>query len=234
MNKIICILLINTIFSFAQTDFNKLDDKGLKVGVWKGFFEDSKRLRYQGTFDHGKEIGTFNYYDDTKEAALIGVRIFDINDNSVYTTFYDQKKNVVSEGKSVNKLKEGNWKYYHEAAKELMTLEFYKLGKLDGTRTVYYKNGAVAEEINYQNGIKVGIYKKFTETGIVLETVAYKNNEYDGLAVYKDPDNNIVAQGLFDNGKKIGIWKFFKAGKFNSQTNFNFQGKKFAKSNKPR
>lgn len=232
MNKIIFILLLNTIFSFAQTDFNKLDEKGQKHGLWKGFFDDSKRLRYDGTFDHGKEIGTFNYYDDTKESSLIGVRSFDLKENSVYTTFYDQKKNIVSEGKSINKLREGNWKYYHEAALELMTLENYKLGKLEGLRTVYFKNGVIAEEMNYKNGIKAGKYKKLTEKGIVLETVAYKNNEYDGLAVYKDPDNNIVAQGLYKNGKKIGIWKFFKNGKFDSQTNFNFQGKKFAKRKK--
>ncbi len=232
MNKIIFILLLNTIFSLAQTDFNKLDEKGQKHGLWKGIFDDSKRLRYDGTFDHGKEIGTFNYYDDTKESSLIGVRSFDLKENSVYTTFYDQKKNIVSEGKSINKLREGNWKYYHEAALELMTLENYKLGKLEGLRTVYFKNGAIAEEMNYKNGIKVGEYKKFTEKGIVLETVDYKNNEYDGLAIYKDPDNNVVAQGLYKNGKKIGIWKFFKNGKFDSQTNFNFQGKKFAKRKK--
>ena len=232
MNKIFLILLLNTIVGFSQTDFNKLDEKGLKHGVWKGFFEESKRLRYQGTFDHGKEIGTFNYFDDTKEASLLGVRVFEPNDNSVYTTFFDQKKNIVSEGKSVNKLKEGNWKYYHEASKEIMTLEIYKLGKLEGIRTVYYKSGKIAEETNYKNGIKVGVYKKLTETGIELELANYKNNEYDGLATYKDPENNIVSQGNFKNGKKVGIWKFYKSGKFESQTNFNFQGKKFAKRGK--
>ena len=225
------LLLINTI-AIAQTDFNKLDEKGLKHGLWKGFFEESKRLRYQGTFEHGSETGTFNYYDDTAAASLIGVRVFNVKDKSVYTTFYDQKKNIVSEGKSVNKLKDGTWKYYHEAAKEIMTTEFYKQGKLDGVRTVFYKSGIIAEETIYKNGIKDGVYKKLTEKSILLETVNYKNNEYEGLAVYRDPENNIVSQGLYKNGKKIGIWKFFIDGKFVSQTNFNFQGKKFAKAKK--
>ena len=229
MNKIFLILLLNTIVGFSQTDFNKLDEKGLKHGVWRGFFEESKRLRYQGTFDHGKEIGTFNYFDDTKEASLIGVRVFEPKDNSVYTTFFNQKKNIVSEGKSINKLKEGNWKYYHEASKEIMTLEIYKLGNLEGKRTVYYKSGKIAEETNYKNGIKTGVYIKLTETGIELELANYKNNEYDGLATYKDTEDNIVSQGNFKNGKKVGIWKFYKSGKFDNQTNFNFQGKKFAK-----
>jgi antitoxin component YwqK of YwqJK toxin-antitoxin module len=232
MNKLLLLILILSNTLFGQTDFNKLDEKGLKNGVWKGFFEESKRIRYQGTFEHGIEVGTFNYYDDTKEATIVGVRVFDSKDNSVYTTFYDQKKNVVSEGKSVNKLKEGVWKYYHEASKEIMTTENYKLGKLEGLRKVFYENGTIAEETNYKNGLKEGIYKKITEKNIILETVNYKNNEYDGLAVYKDPDNNIVAQGIYKYGKKKGIWKFFKSGKFESQTNFNFQGKKFAKAKK--
>ena len=232
MNKSLLLVILSNVAAWGQNDFNKLDEKGLKNGIWKGFFEDSKRIRYQGTFEHGKEIGTFNYYDDTKEATIIGIRVFDIKDNSVYTTFFDQKKNIVSEGKSINKLKEGIWKYYHEAAKEIMTLENYKQGKLNGARTVFYKNGALAEELNYKNGIKEGVYKKFTEKNILLETVNYKNNQYEGLAIYKDPNDNIVAQGIYKNGRKRGIWKFFKDGKFDSQTNYNFQGKKFAKMKK--
>ena len=232
MNKSLLLVILSNVAAWGQNDFNKLDEKGLKNGIWKGFFEESKRIRYQGTFEHGKEIGTFNYYDDTKEAVIIGIRVFDIKDNSVYTTFFDQKKNIVSEGKSINKLKEGIWKYYHEAAKEIMTLENYKQGKLNGARTVFYKNGALAEELNYKNGIKEGVYKKFTEKNILLETVNYKNNQYEGLAIYKDPNDNIVAQGIYKNGRKRGIWKFFKDGKFDSQTNYNFQGKKFAKMKK--
>ena len=229
MNKLICLFLIQTFFTFAQADYNKLDENGQKNGLWKGFFEESKRIRYQGTFDHGKETGTFNYYDDTKEGTIIGVRVFNAKENSVYTTFYDQKKNIVSEGKSVNKLKEGLWKYYHEASKIVMTLENYKAGKLEGKRSVFYKNGLIAEEINYINDQKNGIYKNYTEKGIVLESSIYKNNEFDGLAIYRDTENNIIAQGMFKNGKKVGIWNFYKGGKFVSKTNFNFQGKKFAK-----
>ena len=40
---------------FAQNDFNKLDEKGKKHGLWKGNFEESKRPRYEGTFHQGKD-----------------------------------------------------------------------------------------------------------------------------------------------------------------------------------
>ena len=86
----------------SQTDFNKLDEKGKKHGIWKGFYEESKRPRYEGTFEHGKEIGIFNFYDDTKVKSIIATREFSTKDNSCYTIFYNQKGSKVSEGKVLN------------------------------------------------------------------------------------------------------------------------------------
>lgn len=231
MKKIFILLLLNSLFGFAQDDFNLLDKEGKKHGVWKGFHQESKRLRYQGTFDHGKEIGTFNYYDDTAAGDIIGVRVFSSTDNSVYTTFYDQKKNIVSEGKSIGKLNEGVWKYYHFESKTIMTLENYKDGKLEGKRTVYFPNGRIAEECTYKNGKKDGAYTKYLDNGTLIETSFYKNNEYDGQAVYKDIDGKIVSQGLYKNGKKNGIWQFLEGNKI-VKKNMNFQQKKFAKKSK--
>ena len=206
----------------AQTEFNKLDVNGKKHGLWKGVFEESKRPRYEGTFDHGKEVGIFSFYDDTKAKSIIATREFNAKDNSAYTIFYDQNKNKVSEGKVVNKLFEGQWKYYHQASKNIMTTENYSKGKLDGLRTVFYISGKVAEEINYKNNLKNGFYKKYTEKGVVLEESIFKNNIYNGLAVFSDANGNIVSKGQFVNGKKSGVWQFFEKGKLVKETNMSF------------
>ena len=206
----------------SQTDFNKLDEKGKKHGVWKGFYEESKRPRYEGTFEHGKEIGIFNFYDDTKAKSIIATREFNAKDNSAYTIFYDQNKNKVSEGKVVNKLFEGQWKYYHQASKNIMTTENYVNGKLEGLRTVFYLSGKIAEEISYKNNLKNGFYKKYTEKGIVLEESIFKNNIYSGLAIFSDTNGNVVSKGQFVNGKKSGIWQFFEKGKLVKETNMSF------------
>ncbi|MFV8362655.1 toxin-antitoxin system YwqK family antitoxin [Flavobacterium sp. ZT3P35] len=206
----------------AQTEFNKLDVNGKKHGLWKGVFEESKRPRYEGTFDHGKEIGIFNFYDDTKARSIIATREFNVKDNSAYTIFYDQNKNKVSEGKVVNKLFEGQWKYYHQASKNIMTTENYNKGKLDGLRTVFYISGKVAEEISYKNNLKNGFYKKYTEKGVILEESIFKNNIYNGLAIFSDANGNIVSKGQFVNGKKSGIWQFFEKGKLVKETNMSF------------
>lgn len=231
MKPILFIFLFFTLVSFSQTDCNKLDDKGRKHGLWKGFYPESKRPRYEGTFDHGKEIGIFNFFDDTKAQTIIATREFNPKDNSVYTIFYDQNKNKVSEGKQVNRLYEGQWKYYHEASKEIMTIENYKNGKLEGLRSVFYPSTKIAEETNYVNGIKNGKYKKYSEKdGVILEDSNYKNGEFDGLAIYKDPLGNIVAKGIYVNGKKKGIWQFYENGKLVSEEDMS-KVKKHSKPN---
>jgi antitoxin component YwqK of YwqJK toxin-antitoxin module len=211
----IIVFLVSLLFSVlhAQTEDNKLDAKGLKHGVWKGVYEESKRPRYQGTFEHGKEIGLFQFFDDTQKGDVIATREFNSKDNSAYTVFYDQNKNKVSEGKVLNKLFEGEWKYYHYASPAVMTTENYRNGKLEGLRTVYFLNGKVAEQINFVNNQKQGVYKKYTENGIVLEESFFKNNEYYGLAIFRNDSGMVVSKGMFTKGLKTGIWDVLENGK---------------------
>lgn len=217
---------------FAQ-QYNKLDENGKKQGVWKGIYADSKRPRYEGTFDHGKERGMFKFFDDTKVGTVIATREFSSKENSCYTIFYNQNKNKVSEGKVTNKQFDGEWKYYHEDLPDIMTLEYYKNGKLQGTRKVFYQSGKIAEETSYKNGIKEGKYKSYAENGFALEESNYKSGEYDGLAIFKDPNNQIVGQGIFKNGKKAGIWKIFEKGKL-KEVNMNYINKNFKRPVMPK
>ena len=233
MNNKICFflsLMVMFFFNqsiFVQTDSNKVYEKGKKHGVWKGYYPESKRLRYEGTFDHGKEVGIFKFYDDVKSQPVIATREFNAKDNSVYTIFYNQSKNKVSEGKQVNKRNEGEWKYYHENLPDLMILENYKAGKLEGKRMVFYRGSgikgeeSIAEEANYSNGLKNGNYKKYTMKGMVLEDSNYKKGQLDGPAIYNDPLGNLVSKGNFKNGKKSGTWEFYQDGKLIKKDNMD-------------
>lgn len=207
------LLLLFVFCNLNAQDVNQLDEKGQKHGLWKGYHQESKRLRYEGKFEHGKEVGTFKFYDDTKVNTVIATREFNPKDNSCYTIFYNQKGFKVSEGKLVNRLFEGEWKYYHLDSPAVMTTEFYVKGQLNGVRKVYYIAGAIAEEITYKDGKKEGVYKKYAENGIILEETIYKNNEFHGPAIFKDATGAITAKGVFTNGKKnrhlgvFGKWK---------------------------
>lgn len=212
-------LVLSFTVLFAQDAVNQLDAQGKKHGLWKGVYAESKRPRYEGTFDHGKETGTFKFFDDTKTGTVVATRVFDPKDGSAYTTIFKDGKFKVSEGREVNRQYEGKWIYYHENMPDIMTIEHYKAGKMDGKRTVYYRGSGVpgeepvAEEANYVKGVKHGPYKTYTLKGTILEDSNFTNGQLDGPATYNDPLGNLVSKGVFKNGKKVGKWQYFKNGK---------------------
>ncbi len=67
----------------------------------------------------------------------------------------------------------------------------------------------------------MGLYKKYTERGVVLEESNYKNDQYEGKAIFRDVFGNIVSQGMFVQGKKAGMWQFFEKGKLVKETNMS-------------
>lgn len=220
---IFVLFFLNVFCIQAQNNYNKFDEKGNKNGLWKGIFEDTKNPKYEGTFEHGKEVGVFTFFDNTKTKIVLATREFNPTDNSALTVFFDKNKNKVSEGKVLNKLYEGQWKYYHKASKSIMATENYSKGKLEGLRSVFYPSGKIAEEMIYVNNLKNGFYKRYTETGILIEESNYKNNLYDGLAIFRDAeDGTVVSKGKFVNGKKSGIWQFFEKGKMIKEVNMSY------------
>lgn len=212
-------------FIFAQDKLNQFDEKGVRHGLWKGFHEESKRPRYEGTFEHGKETGTFKYYDDTKAGTVIATRDFSKGDGSCYTIFFDQKNNKVSEGLVKNKLFEGIWKYYHKESTAIMTIENYKNGKLNGVRKVFYKENDIAEEANYADGKKNGISKTFGENGKQIDEHNYVNDVFEGKATYFNVSGKKMYEGVYKNNSKIGIWKFYENDKVIKQV----KAEKFSK-----
>lgn len=219
---------------YAQEKINQVDADGKKQGLWKGFFEQSKRLRYQGMFKNGVEVDTFKYYDDTKAQSLLATRIFSENGTVAKTVFYDQKKFKVSEGTTINRLKEGLWVYYHKASKQILKEEYYKNDKLHGKQIVYFPGGALAEEVNYVNGLKEGVYKVFLENGIIAEESYFVKNEYHGPAIFRDGKGNVISKGNFVKNEKKGIWEFYNEGKLVKKEKYPLRVKFEKRTNIPK
>jgi antitoxin component YwqK of YwqJK toxin-antitoxin module len=207
----VCFLVLwaSVSIGFAQ---NKKDAQGKRHGKWIGYHATSKNVRYQGVFDHGIEIDTFYFYDDTKSKTVNAIRIFSNKGKEAYTKFFNGKY-LVSEGAEINRKREGLWKYYHYNSSQIMTLEPYKSDLIDGLRIVYYPNGVVAEECFYVNGKKEGIYKKYATNKVVLEESFYVNNQLHGQIIVRDPEGNIVTKGSYQMDLPVGIWEYFENGK---------------------
>ncbi|MEO8235479.1 MAG: hypothetical protein ABI549_08710 [Flavobacterium sp.] len=230
---LVFIILVNFSFGYAQVTKvetpkaeeikpqispNSFDENGLRQGLWNGFYDDSKILRYVGNFNHGKEIGMFTYYANSDKKLVLATRDFDTK-NGAFTIFYDENKNKVSEGNTVNKLREGLWKYYHKNSKEIMTTENYVHDKIEGTRKVFFSGGLLAEEVSYKNNLKQGISKKYSKEGKLVEESTFANDVMQGPYKVYDGSGKVVVLGQFKEDKKKGIWKYYEKGKLVRQMN---------------
>lgn len=200
------------IFAQDNTAVNQFDESGKRHGKWKGYYPESNRLRYEGEFKNGKEIGTFKYYDDTKSHSLLATREFKETEDACFIVFYSGKYKV-SEGMVVNKKYHGEWRYFHKESTVLMTLENYKDGNLEGVRKVYYKDGTLAEETHYKNGLKDGPCKLYNNAGKLIEDSNYLKGELHGPASFFDQNGLIASKGNYKNGKSVGVWTYYQGGK---------------------
>lgn len=209
----VIIIFLVSLTAFAQAGVNKYDAQGKRHGVWKGNYEDTKRMRYEGTFEHGKEKGVFKFYDNDENSTLMATRDFTTGNGTSVTVFYDAEGKKLSEGKEVNRLREGEWKFYHPGKTAIMSTEQYSEGELTGTKKVYFPNGKIAETAEYKKGVRNGAYRKYTEEGVVLEESVYKNGKLHGPTVFRDGTGEVVSKGMYANDLKTGIWQYFENGK---------------------
>lgn len=216
----ISIVLIFSIPGFSQNPINQNDENGKRHGLWIKTFPNSKQVRYEGVFEHGKEIGEFKFYCDNCKNQPAVVKNFAGKDDMADVKYFTPKGKLVSEGKMKLKDRIGEWIYYHKNSKEVMTREFYKNGKLDGVVTTYYPNGKITEEINYSNGLKEGANNYYSYEGVLLKKLLYKNDKLHGPAIYYDGYGKILHEGAYKNGRQNGIWKNYEDGKLISEESF--------------
>ena len=215
-----------TVSVFPQ-EVNQFDTDGKRHGIWKKNFEDSKVLRYEGAFFHGKEIGLFKFYKNIKNnPVLTATKEFNEHDYIAYVKFLASNGKVISEGEMDGKIYIGTWKYYQKNSDELLTLENYtNKGQLIGERFVYYPNGQIAEKQNYNDGKLNGSSTWYSERAVILKEYNYVNGELDGLSKFYSPGGELITEGFYKNGKKHGIWKFYEDGKLTEEKDFTYKPK---------
>ncbi|MCK8479605.1 toxin-antitoxin system YwqK family antitoxin [Psychroserpens algicola] len=211
----IFILTLLSLNSVAQNAVNQFDENGKRHGIWRKYFDKTKQLRYEGQFDHGKEIDTFRFYTLNRgKSVLSATKVFNLNDDTASVKFLSSKGKLISEGQMKGKLYIGKWVYYHNKSEAVMSTEYYnESGELDGEKFVYYPNGKTAEKSNYSNGKLHGESIWYAENGNILKEFQYKDDELNGVSKYFDADGNLKAEGTYRDGLKHGIWNYYEGGK---------------------
>ncbi|WP_047547886.1 toxin-antitoxin system YwqK family antitoxin [Psychroserpens sp. Hel_I_66] len=223
----IYILTIFVVNSYSQEAINQLDSAGKRHGVWKKYFDKTKQLRYQGQFDHGKEIDTFNFYRLNKGVSVLSAtKVFNDNNDKAQVKFLSSTGKLISEGEMDGKNYIGKWTYYHNKNNAIMSTEFYNdNGKLEGEKLVFYPDGTTAEQANYKDGKLNGKSIWYSKEGKILKEFMYENDELNGISKYYNVDGNIEAEGTYRKDLKHGYWKYYENGKLVKTTDHTKRSK---------
>lgn len=196
----------------AQEKTNQFDANGKRTGSWIKY-HNNNRIRYQGQFEAGKEVGVFKYYSISSSEFPIIVKTFSKDGNSAAVIFYTEGGVIESEGKMIGKLRIGEWKYYYGDGKTLMIEENYENGILNGASKSYYKSGKITEELFYKNGKLDGNIKRYADNGVLIDDLNYEMGILNGLAKYFDLEGNLIYTGFYKNDVKVGKWEYYENGK---------------------
>lgn len=228
---LLCTFLF-TCFLSAQ-EVNQFDKNGERHGKWEKKFKGTNEYRYQGQFDHGKEIGVFKYYKLVgPKARLAATKQFNNENELAETKFYTSKGKLVSEGIMNAKIYIGEWKYYHRDGSTLMTLENYNdEGKLHGKKEVFYENGQAAETLNYNDGKLEGEALYYAKNGTIVKSYLYENDILNGYSKHFLPNGKILVEGAYKKGKKHGVWRYYENGKLVKTKDFTVYSKNPYKRN---
>ncbi|GAA3509335.1 hypothetical protein GCM10022393_22090 [Aquimarina addita] len=218
----ICVLLIfivNATVSFAQ-NYNAYDAEGRRHGKWQKKYENSNQLRYEGVFDHGKEVGVFKFYKPSSGELPTAIKTFSKTTDTVQVQYFTNKKKVISEGAMIGKNRVGLWVYYHQNSTDTMMREMYRSGKLNGDQITYFENGKIAEKTTYVDGKKEGKSAVYSDKGILIKEFTYENDQLHGPTKYYDIKGKVKIEGDYKRDKKNGLWKYYENGKLLEQKVF--------------
>ena len=226
-NSILLLILTCFLTNLNAQTINQLDNKGERDGFWKVNFEKTNEPRYEGTFEHGKELGTFKFYKLVEgKSKLSATREFLPNSDRINVRFFSSKGKLISEGMMKDKIFIGKWVYYQNKDKGILSTENYDdKGILQGEKTVYYENGQIAEKSIYVNGEIDGTSMWYSPNGKVLKEFTYRTGELHGIAKYYDIKGVMLAEGIYRNDKKHGIWKYYENGEFKEEKDFTSYSK---------
>lgn len=207
--------ILSTLFVIGNVfgqEINQTNEKGERIGVWKKYYKNN-RIRYEGQFKKGKEVGVFKFYSAADSEFPIAIKNFDVNSDIAKVKFFTVKGLLESEGEMIGKDRIGKWLYYHKDGKNKMIEENYKNAMLNGEYKIFYVNGKLTKLAHYKDGLLEGNSKKYSQEGVLVEDLNYIKNILNGPAAFYEMNGNLKQKGVYEDDLKVGVWEFYTDGK---------------------
>lgn len=221
MKRLLLLLSIFFIANVSAQEINQLDENGKRHGRWEKKYEGTNNLRYQGQFNHGKEVGAFKFYHkEPKGPHPSCIKEFAIDSDTITVKYYSSKGVFLSEGQTKGKLRVGVWKSYERNTGVLVEEENYVAGKLEGIKTSYYNDGKILQTQMFKNDVLHGKKIMYAPNGKISSEYNFVNGKSHGYFVEYDENGKKKFTGKYTMNKPRGIWKYYTDGKLTKSTDY--------------
>jgi antitoxin component YwqK of YwqJK toxin-antitoxin module len=210
---------------------------GVEHGIWTDLYEDGK-VSSTGNYVNGRKDGEWKFYYEDGVLSQKGNYKLD-HAHGLWESFYPDGRPSFTSTYEDNEPR-SLWTSWNEAGNKVYEIDYGAAGKLtivnswspsgkpevkdgNGTYSVYYPDGKIAETGLVKNRMKTGAWTAFYETGNKKEVGHYTDDVYyvetmwspdgnvlveKGEGVYEgyDPEGTLVETGKISGGRREGKW----------------------------
>jgi antitoxin component YwqK of YwqJK toxin-antitoxin module len=193
--------------STAVQGMNKTDEGGKKQGSWIKYDNDGN-IVYEGTFKDDHPVGKFIRYNEDK--SVKSILYYSDNGREAAATIFYPNGFIASEGKYIDQMKEGRWKFFSRSISDYLICEEEYTGNIrNGPSVKYYADSTIAEKICYLNGVKSGEWLQYYANGNLFLKSYYSGGMLNGLFEVWYPDGKPYYRGTYMNNLREGTWLIF-------------------------
>ncbi|MCU0474234.1 MAG: toxin-antitoxin system YwqK family antitoxin [Bacteroidales bacterium] len=192
----------------SATELNKTDPQGRKQGPWIKKYPGGL-VQYEGTFKDNHPVGEFKRYFE--DQSLRSVLLYSSDGKEASATIYHPNGYISSEGKYINQMKEGKWKFFSSSVNGyLIQEEEYSKNLRNGLSLKFFPDSTLAEKVRYINDRREGEWLQYYESGKIFLRTYYTAGMLNGKFEVWFENGNIEYSGYYKNNLRDGSWRIFK------------------------
>lgn len=167
------------------------------VGEWKFLFPNQK-VEIIGSYKNGKKDGEwFWYYPD---GSILVTENWDEGERDGLFVEYDENGKVITQGTYKEGAEEGEWIYVNRGVVEKGS---YFDGMKTGEWKVWFANGLLAFEMEYEQDLLNGKYVAYWDNGKTKLSGKYITGIPDGAWIKFDEEGNPFLTTIYKDGKEV-------------------------------
>jgi uncharacterized protein len=211
-------------FMIDREFINQTDNKGLKQGVWREYF-DNDNIRIEENYKNGVLNGYYREYGQSGKMLVSkfyenGVLVENTDEEEIVAEVkneYDSNGNLVASGSFLNNIPVGTHRKYLEDKSKVKIEEYSNSGQVISAGVTddkgikeefwqfFYPGGQVRLEGNFKDDKRSGTWKFYYSDGKIEQTGNYVNGMEDGLWTWYYSDGTLRREENYLRGKEDGF-----------------------------